>query len=171
MNDKRLRQLAVELTHLETLYASALDAANIGVWEYDPDTKVFNWDSRMQNLIGVVESELSFDEFHKRTHPEDREILNTQIEHALKSNQINEFFLRIIRDTGEVALFGFRCRTIKIDFEQPPYEVLSGTCHVVPSSSICVRQPYCELKRAIDRKDTDTIAKYMKVFSERCSGC
>jgi PAS domain-containing protein len=50
---------------------SALDAAWLGSWEYDPLHRVFSWDARSKEIFAVAENRTAVEEFMKRVHPDD----------------------------------------------------------------------------------------------------
>jgi PAS domain S-box-containing protein len=92
------------------LYASkarlqlALDAAQLGWWEYDPVRGVFLGDTRVQEICDYVENELMIEEFLKRVHPDDMEGFSAIREAALNpldpKPYVNEY--RIVRRDGKV---------------------------------------------------------------------
>jgi PAS domain S-box-containing protein len=92
------------------LYASkarlqlALDAAQLGWWEYDPVRRVFLGDTRAQEICDYVENELTIEEFLKRLHPDDMERFSAVREAALNpvdpKPYVNEY--RIVRRDGKV---------------------------------------------------------------------
>jgi PAS domain-containing protein len=65
----------------QDLYASkarlqlALDAAQLGWWEYDPVRCVFSGDMRAQEICDYAENEVTIEEFLKRVHPDDKKVL------------------------------------------------------------------------------------------------
>jgi PAS domain-containing protein len=44
---------------------SALDAAKLGSWQYDPPRRVFSWDARSKEIFGVPEDGATVEEFMK----------------------------------------------------------------------------------------------------------
>ena len=51
---------------------AALRAGKLGVYDYDPRTKIVNWDARMYRLWGVPEGEpVTYETFEAGVHPED----------------------------------------------------------------------------------------------------
>ncbi len=92
------------------LYASkarlqlALDAAQLGWWEYDPVRRVFSGDTRAQEVCDYSENELTIEEFLKRVHRDDMEKFSAVREAALDpvdpKPYVNEY--RIVRRDGKV---------------------------------------------------------------------
>jgi PAS domain S-box-containing protein len=53
----------------------ALDAAQLGWWQYDPRRRVLSGDTRCKEIFGVETDETPVDEIKKRLHPDDAEKL------------------------------------------------------------------------------------------------
>ncbi len=94
----------------QDLYASkarlqlALDAAQLGWWEYDPVRRALSFDTRAQEICDFDENEVAIEEFLKRVHPDDAERFSVVREAALDPTDAkpyaNEYRLR--RRNGEV---------------------------------------------------------------------
>ncbi len=94
----------------QDLYASkarlqlALDAAQLGRWEYDPVRRALSFDTRAQEICDFDENEVAIEEFLKRVHPDDAERFSVVREAALDPTDAkpyaNEYRLR--RRNGEV---------------------------------------------------------------------
>jgi len=82
----------------------ALDAAQLGWWEYDPVRCVFLGDTRAQEVCDYAKNELTIEEFLKRVHPDDMERFSAVREAALDpvdpKPYVNEY--RIVRRDGKV---------------------------------------------------------------------
>jgi PAS domain S-box-containing protein len=82
----------------------ALDAAQLGWWEYDPVRRVLSWDGRAQEICDYAENELTIEEFLKRMHPDDAARFSAVREAALDPVDPkpygNEY--RIVRRDGKV---------------------------------------------------------------------
>jgi PAS domain S-box-containing protein len=50
---------------------SALDAAQLGSWQYDPRHRVFSWDARAKEIFAAAENAATVDEFMTWVHPND----------------------------------------------------------------------------------------------------
>lgn len=62
----------------------AAEAAQIGVWDYDPATGVLRWDEQTKALFGLPpEASVSYDVFLAGLHPEDREATHRAVQAAL----------------------------------------------------------------------------------------
>ena len=94
----------------QDLYASkarlqlALDAAQLGWWEFDPLRRVLFWDERAQRICDYVGNELAIEEFLKRVHPDDIErfwaVRGAALDPADPKPYANEY--RILRRDGKV---------------------------------------------------------------------
>jgi PAS domain S-box-containing protein len=80
-------QKAIErqLTESEQRAATAVDAADIGIWDFDPRTGVLKWDRRCYELFGLTPGKpISYDVFLQGLHPEDRDATNQACVEAMR---------------------------------------------------------------------------------------
>jgi len=86
----------------------AMDAAQLGWWQYDPRHRVFSGDARSQEIFDIVENEAAVEEIIKRVHPDDAERVWTALEARLdpagSKRSATEFRFR--RGDGEVRWVG-----------------------------------------------------------------
>jgi PAS domain S-box-containing protein len=61
----------------------ALDAAQLGWWQYDPLHRVFLWDTRSKEMLGLADHKTDIEEFMKHVHPDDVKSLWVAIEEAV----------------------------------------------------------------------------------------
>jgi PAS domain S-box-containing protein len=83
----------------------ALDAAQLGWWEYDPRNRAVLWsDRRAKEIYDVAEDETNIEEFTKRVHPDDVERVWAAIETALDPTDPKPYAIeyRVRRGDGEV---------------------------------------------------------------------
>jgi PAS domain S-box-containing protein len=66
---------------------SALDAAKLGSWQYDPPRRVFSWDARSKEIFGVAEDGATVEEFMNWVHPDDVESVWVAYHRALDPAQ------------------------------------------------------------------------------------
>jgi PAS domain S-box-containing protein len=82
----------------------ALNAAQLGSYQYDPLHRVFSGDARCQEIFGLAKNEAPIDEIVRRVHPDDMEMVQANLEAALDPvdprRSATEFRLR--RRNGEV---------------------------------------------------------------------
>lgn len=65
----------------------AIEAAEMGIWTYDPATDTLLWDERCKNLYGLTaDDQVSMDFMFSRCHPDDRELLKSKVRAALTAD-------------------------------------------------------------------------------------
>jgi two-component sensor histidine kinase/PAS domain-containing protein len=83
----------------------ALDAAQLGWWQYDPLNRVAWWrDGRLKEIFDVADDKTDIEEFTKRVHPEDVERVWAAMEAALDPTNPKPYGIeyRVQRGDGEV---------------------------------------------------------------------
>ena len=82
----------------------ALDAARLGWWHYDPDTKIAIYDQRYREIFGVTGSQRPNDEILARLHPDDLPRVWAAVEAALNPTDPKPYFTeyRIFHDDGSI---------------------------------------------------------------------
>jgi len=95
------RVAEADLAESETRLRLATDAADIGTWDYDPQTGDLTWDAKCKQLFGLpADAQVSFDgTFVRALHPDDREATLAAIDNALDPSG-NERFEAEYRATG-----------------------------------------------------------------------
>ncbi|TVP51597.1 MAG: PAS domain S-box protein, partial [Gemmatimonadales bacterium] len=82
----------------------ALEAGQMGAWEFDPDSGAVRWSPTLEAIHGIPEGSFAgtFEAFLKDVHPEDMPRLRRSIERA-SSGEPSHYHLqyRIIRPDGE----------------------------------------------------------------------
>ncbi len=61
----------------------ALDAAQLGWWQYDPRRRVISWDTRFKEILGVAKDEAPIEELMELVHPNDTEKVWAAIDASL----------------------------------------------------------------------------------------
>ncbi len=82
----------------------AVEAGGVGLWEYNPATKVVWWDGRMHELYGTDPDTFrgTFDEWAERLHPNDREHAMWVFWEALSGGRPYDTEFRIIAPDGQL---------------------------------------------------------------------
>jgi PAS domain S-box-containing protein len=82
----------------------ALEAAEMGYWEWHPPTNQVIWSSQTAAIFGITPEQFreSFEAFMEMVHHEDREALQQEINIAIKQRMDYRPEYRIIRPDGEV---------------------------------------------------------------------
>lgn len=100
--DKRNRSKELRLLEAQLRLQMALDAGNIGVWEYNPDDAGVTLDGRASHMLAFEDRhKINFDtDFMPLVHDEDRTRVETAMGKALKSGEIVRETFRI-RDENQ----------------------------------------------------------------------
>jgi PAS domain S-box-containing protein len=101
ITDERAAQQ--RLFSLNERLALATRSAALGVWEWDPQTALSQWDARTLEIYGLRPEEHRgrLDEWAARLHPEDRERLLAAIRDLATSGNSFEQQFRIVRATDQ----------------------------------------------------------------------
>ena len=94
-----------QVERLEERLRLALEAADVGIYDWDTVSPVLNWDQRTRRIFGVPqEREITFDTFMGLLHPDDREGANEAVRQALDPAGSGEFETdyRIVRPDDRV---------------------------------------------------------------------
>ena len=90
---------------LEERLRLALEAADVGIYDWDTQGTLLNWDARMRRIFAVDEGqEASFGLFLERLHPDDRDAATAGVQAALDPRGQGEFSMeyRIVPPNGDV---------------------------------------------------------------------
>ena len=79
----------------------AMDATNMGVWEYDVESRQSDWTDRIYDLLELPEDgQGSFKRFMKRVDPEDRATLAVEVANTVRRGADLNTTFRIVSDDG-----------------------------------------------------------------------
>ncbi len=94
---KDLHDIADRLSLWEARFAHALEAAEVGIWEWNFLTGELFWDSQMFKIFKVDKSHFNgkYEDFAKCVHPEDLKALEKQIKDCIDFNVPYVYFFRI----------------------------------------------------------------------------
>ncbi len=80
---QRREQAETELREQEERVRQAIEAADLGTWEFNPVTGEQRWSGRAKQMLGLpADSDVTNVSFRDRVHPEDRERVNEAIQKA-----------------------------------------------------------------------------------------
>jgi PAS domain S-box-containing protein len=83
----------------------AQQIAQVGHWDWEVSTNRLTWSDNMYNVYGVNTTDgIDFDKFVSLIHPDDRAIMQANIEFAFQSRAFNDFYHRIITPAGETKI-------------------------------------------------------------------
>ncbi len=94
-----------EVEQLEERLRLAVEAADVGIFDWDLPSGSISWDARARGIFGVgAESDVNVDTFVERIHPEDRAAVQEAMRRALDPAGGGEFasLYRVARPEGEV---------------------------------------------------------------------
>jgi PAS domain S-box-containing protein len=127
----------------QDLYASkarlqlALDAAQLGWWEYRSGPRIFSGDTRAEEICDYAGNEVTIEEFLKQVHPDDMErfwaVREAALEPADPKPYVNEY--RIVRKDGKIRWVESRGRAY-FEGAGPERQVVSfvGTVRTLPNA-------------------------------------
>lgn len=90
----------------------ALEAADMGYWEWHPPTNRIIWSGRTAAIFGLVPGEFgeNFEAFIELVHPDDRAALRQEINEAIEQHTEYRPEYRIVSPSGEVRWLSSRGR-------------------------------------------------------------
>ena len=101
------------LHQFEERVALAAEAAHLGVWELDTITDRIWVSDKVRELFQFpAEDEITYSEFQKRLHPEDRAARDQAVQRAIRTQGSYEIEYRIVRPDGNVRWIGGRGRCL-----------------------------------------------------------
>ncbi|MEM6252818.1 MAG: PAS domain S-box protein [Cyanobacteria bacterium P01_D01_bin.156] len=98
------RHTEAELRELSTRLDLALEAAGIGIWDWDIPCNRVVWDHRLHRLYGTSPETFGedYDAWVRRIHPEDRTAVEAAIQSALRDEAIYDIEYRVIHANGTI---------------------------------------------------------------------
>ncbi|MDB5130467.1 MAG: domain S-box-containing protein [Mucilaginibacter sp.] len=118
-----------ELEQMETRLRMAIDATQLGTWEYYPLTGELNWSEECKKIYGLpVNAGVTFEAFAEHIYPDDRDFVQKEIQKAMspKGNNRYDITYRITRfDDGSVRWIKANGKVYLNDNKQP--ESFMGT--------------------------------------------
>ena len=101
------------LHQFEERVALAADAAHLGVWEFDVATERLWVSDKVRQLFQfAAESEISYGDFQKRVHPDDRAARDRTMREAIRAHGSYEIEYRIVLPDGTIRWIGGRARCL-----------------------------------------------------------
>ena len=92
-----------ELERQEFLFGRVQDIADVGVWEYDPQTDDLTWSDGIRRIHGVDDDyEPTLAEAIDFYHPDDRDEIATAVTRAIEAGEAFDLELRIVRPDGTI---------------------------------------------------------------------
>ncbi|GGI88458.1 hypothetical protein GCM10007978_27720 [Shewanella hanedai] len=137
----------IELSESKLLRLSdAISQANIGMWEYTPDTQKCYFSGKLKELIGVsITSPFTFSDLKEKTHPNDQGKFDVFNAENLQSNTQHNFDLRLTVNKDELW-FSLKSQ---VSISQDKKVTFTGTL----SDCTCAKETASALKLAIHTKN------------------
>lgn len=103
-NITRRKQAEEKQERLAQHLRLALDAARMGWWHYESDTRHLIWDDRYKGLMGISDHQHSLDEILARVHPDDLPKVVAAVQGALQPRDAKPYSVqyRITQADGSV---------------------------------------------------------------------
>lgn len=82
----------------------AMDASQVGVWEYDCKTKALSWDARMRQLhdISPEQAICRYEDWRDTLHPDDVETAEQVFENSIKAEEPYTTAFRVVAGDGTI---------------------------------------------------------------------
>lgn len=93
-----------ELLLIKDRLSLAIEASDIGIWDYIPETNQLNWSDKQQALYGLAPGSFrnSYEHYQELLHPEDRDFVNRIVETAINGRKSYTVTHRVIWPDGSV---------------------------------------------------------------------
>ncbi|HEY1026993.1 MAG TPA: PAS domain-containing protein, partial [Pseudomonas sp.] len=106
VNERRRRLQAEQaLREVEVRARLAIDAARLGMWDYEPQSGTLIWDQRCRAMLGIgAQDPVDMPLFERLCHPQDRERIREEIARAIAGEDGGEFCTtyRVLFDDGSL---------------------------------------------------------------------
>jgi PAS domain S-box-containing protein len=105
----------------------ALDAANMGTWDWDLHTNTIRWSENLERLHGLAPGTFdgTFEAYKREICPEDRERVLASIEHAVTEGALHQVEYRVVRPDGTTRWVEGKGR---VEYEGSVPIRMSGVC-------------------------------------------
>lgn len=113
--EQKVRTRTHKLTEKEGKLEEAQQVAKIGFWEWDLGTDEVYWSDQLFHNFGLEPRGLtSISEIFEYVHPEDIELMKSEVARARKSGELQTVNFRIITPEGKIRyMYGVNIRQIK----------------------------------------------------------
>ena len=114
------KEAEAALRHSEERLRQALDAARMGIWEWDMRTGVVSWSEQVGALFGLAPGEFAgtYEAYQELIHPDDRGLVKSEIERALQSGDY-KIVHRLIWPDGSLHWLEGKGRVVLDEASQP----------------------------------------------------
>jgi PAS domain S-box-containing protein len=122
------RRAAAERRRSDALLREMERIARIGSWEWNLETGALSWSPELFGVYGIdpASGPIDFQRFLAQVHPDDREMIQSSVERALRDHQPFAFDHRIVCPDGSVRTVHGRGRVFLDEDGRPVRMVGSG---------------------------------------------
>lgn len=111
----------------------AIEGANAGMWFWNLEKDVFEWTDRYKNIFGTEpDPEMSYNDFLKSVHPEDREKVNNATQRAMQYGEDFKVELRTIWPDKSIHWI-YSMGRLFYDIQGKPKEMIGIAIDITPS--------------------------------------
>ncbi len=116
-----LKDIEAELWRSSQQRDLALDAAKMGVWQWDTRTNQVEWSQTLEGLLGLPAGSFdgTFESFQERLHPDDRRPLEQQVSRAFSHGPEYNIENRLRHNNGQYIWVRGQGRVFTDDHNQP----------------------------------------------------
>jgi PAS domain S-box-containing protein len=154
MRTASLTEAVEDLQRSRSVLDEGQKVAHLGSWEWDIRANAVAWSDELFRIYGLTPGsvDITYQAYHERVHPEDREHAALSIRRALEGGREFDFEERIVRPDGEVRTLRSKGFVVRDEAGLPQRMV--GTCHDVTE----LKHVEIELQKrveALDRSNTE----------------
>ena len=126
--NEELQQANLELNRIQEITSLAIEAGEIGIWNWNIAQSEAQWNTYMQAHLGFSSEKIkgNLDYFINRVHPDDRRKTEEVLAHSLKHGARGSVEPRVIQDNNEVHRIDIKW-VVSNDAQGKPVE-LFGVC-------------------------------------------
>ncbi len=101
---QQLRQQSQQAQTQAVQLRMALEAANIGTWDWDISTNKVTWSDNKEAMFGLEEGtfEGTYEAFIQCVHPEDRNFMNYSVQQTVEANAEYDIEFRVVMPNGNI---------------------------------------------------------------------
>ena len=164
-----------ELERQEFLFGRVQEVADIGVWEYRPETDDLTWSDGIRRIHGVDDDlEPTLEDAIGFYHPDDRDEIASAVTRAIEDGEEYDLKLRIVRPDGMVRVVRARGE-VGLDEHGEP-ELVRGVFQDITERKERERE-FQKFKTAVEQAghaiyitDTDATIEYVNPAFEEVTG-
>ncbi len=115
----------------------ALEAGEIGVWDWNIPENILTWTDRVYDIHGVTKKnfKVTYENFSQLIHKEDKKSAQIKIQQSLKNKEPFEAEFRIVTPSGEIRWLTTRA-SISYDTDGKPLRMLGATSNITHQKQI-----------------------------------